>query len=183
MIQGSPKRFGWAGRGSVLGSARSIGRGPAGPTGSRAGFRPGQVADPHQIVNGRHKREHPPDSALAPMSRLAQQRHGLDPAEDLLDALAFPLADRVARWRVVRSSMALRRCAVFCATCGVTPSRELSDAVAACRNFCRPQRDAWPQESGHPQRRLALGRSGGPRHPGVHHQPIPVLHQHMPLIA
>src|SRR5438874_3231554 len=86
-----------AGRGSVLGAARSTGHGSAGPDGSWAGFRPGEVADPDQVVDRRREGERPADPAHAPMPGLPEQRDRLQPAEDLLHQLAFLLADRVAR--------------------------------------------------------------------------------------
>src|SRR5215831_13385245 len=58
---------------------------------------PGQVPDPHQVVDGQPQGEHPANPADAPMPGLAKQRHGLGPAEDLLDELSLALTHRVAR--------------------------------------------------------------------------------------
>jgi hypothetical protein len=54
------------------------------------------------------------------MPHFAQAGHRFGPAEGLLDALADPLRDRIAGWRVVRPSIAERRPLWFCAICGVT---------------------------------------------------------------
>src|SRR5271167_2532900 len=56
-----------------------------------------QIADAYEVV-GRHREgEDPLHDRPAPMPQLAQQRHRLEPAEDLLDPLALHLTDRVAR--------------------------------------------------------------------------------------
>src|SRR5574338_744144 len=57
----------------------------------------GQVADPHQVVGGHREGEDPFDRRAAPVPQLAPQGHRLQPAEDLLDALALHLTDRIAR--------------------------------------------------------------------------------------
>jgi hypothetical protein len=55
-----------------------------------------QVAHPHQGVDRQAEQEHPAHAIHAPMPGLAQQRHRLEPAEDLLDPLAPSLALSVA---------------------------------------------------------------------------------------
>jgi hypothetical protein len=59
------------------------------PTAGTSGPRPDQVVAPA-------RGEHPANAADAPLARLAEQRDGLGPAEDLLDQLPLPLADRIA---------------------------------------------------------------------------------------
>src|SRR3990172_513159 len=62
---------------------------------SRRGSR--QIADSDQVV-GRHREgEHPADPVYPFVPGLAHQAHRLEPAEDLLDPLARPLAHGVAR--------------------------------------------------------------------------------------
>src|SRR5437773_12399136 len=56
-----------------------------------------EVSDAHQVVGGEGKRKHPVHAAGAPVPRLAHQPDRLEPAEDLLHALAPLLADRVPR--------------------------------------------------------------------------------------
>src|SRR5438128_603236 len=63
-------------------------------SGSSCGL--GQVADADQVIDRQPEDEHPTHPAPAAMARLAQQADGLEPAEDLLHALAFPLAQLVA---------------------------------------------------------------------------------------
>src|SRR3989442_5697209 len=63
---------------------RSYGRGREGP-------------DADQVVGREGKRKHPVHAAGAPVPRLAHQSDGLEPAEDLLDALASALTHAVAR--------------------------------------------------------------------------------------
>src|SRR5438445_10841191 len=57
----------------------------------------GEISDPNQVVRGEGEREHPVHAAGAPVPRLAHQPDRLEPAEDLLHALAPTLAHRVAR--------------------------------------------------------------------------------------
>src|SRR2546422_8959883 len=67
---------------------------PAQPAGSSR--RLGQIADADQVVDRQPEDEHPADPRPAAVAHLAQQPDGLEPAEDLFDALAFPLAHPVA---------------------------------------------------------------------------------------
>src|SRR5439155_26383632 len=55
-----------------------------------------EVSDPHQVVRGEGEGEHPVHPAGAPVPRLAHQSDGLEPAEDLFDALPPTLAHRIA---------------------------------------------------------------------------------------
>src|SRR5438094_9700572 len=65
-----------------------------------------------EVVGGHREGEHPADAFASPESRLATQPHGLQPPEHFLDALAEPLADRVAGMargaRVERGDLLLR---------------------------------------------------------------------------
>lgn len=92
--------------------------------GCRLPYRPSgglgeQPRHPDQIVGGHCQRELEPHAREAAHLDLGEAGDRLAPAEGLLDELAFPLADLVAR--VVRASMAEDR--AFRATCGVIPSR------------------------------------------------------------
>src|SRR5215510_14360540 len=79
---------------ALVGATR---RGAGGPApGYRSSWGLGQVADADQVVRRQAEDEHPADPGAAPVARLAQQPHGLEPAEDLFDALAGPLAHLVA---------------------------------------------------------------------------------------
>ena len=87
---------------------------------TRSSRRGDKFRDADEVVGGDGEREHPPTSGGAAVAGLAQAADRLDPAEDLLDPLAYPLADRVAG--MARRAPVDRRAtpAVFCATCGVT---------------------------------------------------------------
>src|SRR5712691_8736921 len=54
-----------------------------------------QVADADQVIDRQPEDEHPADPRPAAVPSLAQQADGLEPAEDLFDALTFPLAHHV----------------------------------------------------------------------------------------
>src|ERR1700736_3943267 len=56
-----------------------------------------QLWNAHEIVGRGGEDEEPFDEATPAMTRLAQRCHRLHPAEGLLDALAFDLADGIAR--------------------------------------------------------------------------------------
>src|SRR5438552_15477179 len=55
-----------------------------------------EVSDPHQVVRGEGEGEHPVHPAGASLPCLAHQSDGLEPAEDLFDALPPTLAYRIA---------------------------------------------------------------------------------------
>src|SRR5436190_22647973 len=57
----------------------------------------GEVTDANEVVGGEGEGEHPVHAADPGMPRLTHQSDRLEPAEDLLHALAPLLADRVAR--------------------------------------------------------------------------------------
>src|SRR5207237_6415605 len=62
--------------------------------GSGSGQR--QIAHPDQVVGGQCEGEHPTDPRHSAMARLAQAGNRFEPAEDLLDAFPFALADQIA---------------------------------------------------------------------------------------
>src|SRR5262245_24644316 len=55
-----------------------------------------QLADPDEVVDRRGEGVHPIDPGRPTMPELPHQADRLEPAEDLLDELAFPLAHQVA---------------------------------------------------------------------------------------
>ena len=57
---------------------------------------PPQIPYSNQVVNGRGEFEDPVDALLTAMSALAHQSHGLHPPKELLDQLAFGLANLIA---------------------------------------------------------------------------------------
>jgi hypothetical protein len=89
------------------------------------------VADSHQVVRGDREGKHPLHPLQPAMTQLSQPADRLQPAEDLFHTLTLLLTDQVPGWRVVRRSIALRRCALFWATCGVTFRRRKSATRAA----------------------------------------------------
>src|SRR5512132_3912270 len=133
-------------RGSVLDAARSTGHGWANPGWSCAGFRPAQVADPNQVVDGGREGEHPAHSAHASMPGLPQQRDRLEPPEDLLHEFALLLAHRVARVprRAPIDGTAPVR-GVLRDTRGDAPGPERRDEVAGVVALVGPEGGAWSQ--------------------------------------
>jgi hypothetical protein len=156
--------------GPVLGAPRSPGHGGAGPAWSCAGFRPAQVADPNQVVDGGGEGEHPAHSAHAPVPGLPQQRDRLQPPEDLLHELALLLADQVARMagdiklgnpplqggrasaRRCRSTRACCACARFARAWKSTPLNRASDGPTSIKSS--PQRHPSQGPQGQSLKRL-----------------------------
>src|SRR5712691_10438778 len=72
----------------------------------------GEVADTDQVIDRQPEDEHPAHPRPAAVPRLAQQADGLEPAEDLFDALTFPLAHHVpgvARGALIDRTGTIRR--------------------------------------------------------------------------
>jgi hypothetical protein len=63
---------------------------------AQLGRRRRQIAHPHQVVGRQREGEHPSNPFHAAMARLAQAADSLEPTEDLLDAFAFLLTNRIA---------------------------------------------------------------------------------------
>src|SRR5215467_14884775 len=55
-----------------------------------------EIPHPDEVVDGQPEGKHPADARRAAVAGLAQQADLLEPAEDLFDALAFPLAHQIA---------------------------------------------------------------------------------------
>ena len=118
------------------------------------------------------------------MPGLPQQRDRLQPPEDLLHELALLLADRVARVprRAPVDGTAPVR-GVLGDMRGDAPGPERRDEVAGVVALVGPEGGARSQAADQRPRRLALGRPGGQRHAGPDRQPMPILHEDMPVVA
>ena len=66
------------------------------PQRGNSGYRR-QVSDSDQVVSRSRELEDPTHQLQASVPRLTQQPDSLQPAEDLFDSFAFPLADLVTR--------------------------------------------------------------------------------------
>src|SRR5450432_84632 len=86
---------------------------------------------PTQVDGGHGHGEYQLGAVEAAQLQLPQRAVLLAVAEDGFDQLANDLTHRVAGMRVVRSSIALARFLVFCATCGVTPIARQSATKSA----------------------------------------------------
>lgn len=56
-----------------------------------------QIPHPHQIIDGDGKGEEPANARHAPQLDLPQQTHGFQPAKDLFDPFAFPVAHGIPK--------------------------------------------------------------------------------------
>ena len=54
------------------------------------------ISHPYQVIDCNSKGEHPADPVCATMPCLSQKPNRLQPSEDFLDALSFPLTDRIS---------------------------------------------------------------------------------------
>src|SRR5215469_9158024 len=55
-----------------------------------------QISDPHKVVSRHSKLEYPSDLGNAPVSKLGQQTHRLQPAKYFFYSFTFPLADSIS---------------------------------------------------------------------------------------
>src|SRR6266852_3576969 len=180
----------WCGEpGMPAGSAR-LAATLAGPQGSapgpRSSRRLGEVAEADQVVDRQAEDEHPVHASPAAMARLAQQPDGLEPAEDLFDALAFPLADSVPgvaggalidRTRTIRGVLRhVRR---------HLDEPEGLDEVPRVIAFVGPDGDPvrGRHVAEHLQRRGALPVPARPGDAALDRQAVAIVHEHVPLIG
>jgi hypothetical protein len=154
------------------------------PAGSSRGL--GQVAETNQVVRRQAKDEHPAHPRPATVPCLAQQPDGLQPPEDLLHALAFPLARPVAgvargasidRTRPVRGVLGhVRR---------HLDQPEGLDEVPRVIPFVGADRDPvrGRHVAEHLQGRSALPVAARPRHAPLDRQAVAILHEDMALVG
>src|SRR6266851_299952 len=180
----------WCGEpGMPAGSAR-LAATLGGPQGSapvpRSSRRLGEVAEADQIVDRQAEDEHPVHASPAAMARLAQQADRLEPAEDLFDALAFPLAHSVAgvtrgasidRTRPVRGVLRhVRR---------HLDQPEGLDEVPRVIAFVGADRDPLRGRhvAEHLQGRGALPVPARPGDAALDRQAVAIVHEYVPLIG
>src|SRR6266851_10099188 len=154
--------------------------------GPRSSRRRGEVAEADQVVDRQAEDEHPVHASPAAMARLAQQADGLEPAEDLFDALAFPLADSVPgvaggalidRTRPIRGVLRhVRR---------HLDEPEGLDEVPRVIAFVGPDGDPvrGRHVAEHLQRRGALPVPARPGDAALDRQAVAIVHEHVPLIG
>src|SRR5213594_4645433 len=158
---------------SETGVGRSYGRGREGP-------------DADQVVGREGKRKHPVHTAGAPVPRLAHQADGLEPAEDLLDALAAALAHAVAgmpRGATVDRAGPIGR--VLRHVRGHAQQPDRGDEIPRVIALVGPERYALPALSlpKQGQGRRPLGVAAGRDHAAGHGEAVAVLHQHVAGVA
>src|SRR5437016_3449028 len=141
-----------------------------------------EVSDPHPVVRGEGEGEHPVHPAGAPVPCLAHQSDGLEPAEDLFDALPPTLAHRIARvtgGAAVDRAGAVRGVLRYVRRHAEQP--DCGDEVPRVVPFAGPERHAGSQIPGAEQlqRRRAFGVATRPPHAPVDGEAVTVLHQHV----
>ena len=120
------------------------------------------------------------------MAGLAQSGAGFDPAKHFLDPLADAQADRIAG--VSGGAAVDGRASAVGVLGGVRRDRldpEVGDEAGGVVGLVHPERLVMGTGpiADHVQRRLALGRAGRPRQPGIDRRAIPVLHEHIAHIG
>src|SRR5215212_2252183 len=146
----------------------------------------GQISDSYQVVGGGSELEDPTHQLHSTVSGLAQQSHGLQPAEDFFHSFALtltnfitrvagsPLIDRAASSLVVLSHMRRH-----------LAGTQISHKVFRVVSFVRTHSDWFLLRSlaQHRQSRFSFGSATGTSQHRIHHQAVAVLHQHMSLIS
>ena len=142
-------------------------------------------AHPDPVVHRGGTRAHPAHPGDPTMPSLAQQSDGLEPANDLFDALALPLTHGragMAHGTPIDGAgapsrvLGHRRCH--------PPRAQLSDTVTGLIVLLSPHGD--PRLAGNPlghrQGCLPLGRPRRLRQVGIDHHAVPMLSEHLPQI-
>src|SRR5579885_2272358 len=143
----------------------------------------GQIAHSDQVVGGQGEGKHPAHPSDPAMTCLAQACDGFEPAEDLLNALAFLLTDhiaRMARGAVIDDTGLLAR------DMGSYPViAQLLHQVLAVVALVGTQGDAVLARNllHHRQRGLWFGAAFGQGQAAVDRDAVAVLHQHMARVA
>src|ERR1041384_4326382 len=145
-----------------------------------------QISDSYQVVGGGSELEDPTHQLHSTVSGLAQQPHGLQPAEDFFDSFALtltnyitrvagsPLIDRAASSLVVLSH-------VRCHLAGA----QISDKVFRVVSFVAAHSDSFLLRpfSQHQQRRFSFGSAASLSQQRIHYKAVAILHQHVALIS
>src|SRR5262249_6870819 len=137
----------------------------------------------HQIVDRHGEGKHPADTVAAAMPRLAKQTDRLEPPEHFLDPLADSLAHAVARVasrpRVEGGDLLLRHVR------GHVERAEARDEVPIVVVLVGAERRAAAPGNRlrHGPRRLPFGPPRGASEASVHHEPVPILDEHVPEVA
>src|SRR5215468_7568563 len=144
-----------------------------------------QVPDADQVVDGQAEDEHPAHAAGPAVSGLAQEPDGFEPAQDFLDALAFPLTHSVAvvaRGAPIDRTRTMRRVLGYVRRHLKQPEGldEVPRVIAFVGAHCDPA--CCRPVAQHLQRPRALAVAAGPRHAALDGQAVPVVHEHVPLV-
>src|SRR5215831_1603918 len=141
-----------------------------------------EIAHPDEVVDGQPEGKHPADARYAAMAGFAQQADLFEPAEDLFNALAFPLAHQIAD--VARRAAIDRTGSVRGVLRHMGRHREPAKAVhkvAGVIALVGAQRRPWRQLRRHGQGLLALREARGRRETAIDGQAMPVLHEYVSL--
>src|SRR5271170_7177165 len=142
-----------------------------------------QVADPHQVVSRSGQGEHPADPGHAAMPRLAQHRHGLEPAESLFHPLAPPLTQGIAK--VAAGALVDRARWLLCNVGRDVMVAQMVHERSSVIALVGAERHApiAGDVTDHGQGGLTLRPAGGLGQPGIDYQAVAILHQQMTQVA
>jgi hypothetical protein len=144
------------------------------------------ISHPYQVINCNSKGEHPSDPVCPTMPCLSQEPNRLQPPQDFLDALSFPLTDRISsmpcRAIIDRTRSVL---GVLSHVRSHTEASCLPDKFLRVVGFVPSNRDAaFPlQFSKHVNRGLSFCRARGFRDTRVNREAVPIFHQQVSQVA
>ena len=144
------------------------------------------ISHPYQIVSSHGEQHLESNPRHASELGLTYRSDGLSPAEDLLDAFAYDLADLVAGMaggsRV--DGRAALACDVLCHV-GNDPQRtKVGHETLRVIGLVRPKGESRTRDAGqHLDSRLTLAPASSLGHYRVDHQTVTVLHQYMPGVT
>ena len=146
-----------------------------------------QFPHPHEVIGGSREGENPSDFEDAPVSQLAQEGDGLEPAEAFLDPLALLLTDAIpgVPRRAPINRAASRPAGVLGDVRRYVHRAAFPDKIPSVVALVARYRSALvtAPASDHSQSRLALCRSVGFQHFTVGNQPVAILDQQVAAVA
>src|SRR5215213_7488352 len=143
-----------------------------------------QVSDSDQVIGGGSELEDPTDQPHSTMSSFAQQSHRLQPTEDFFHSFALTLTNFITR--MARGALVDRASSSFVVLGHMwrhLAGAQISDKVFRVVKLSPPRETPFLLRPlcQHCQRCFSFGSATGASQQRIHHQAIPILHQHVAL--
>src|SRR6266536_1410015 len=146
----------------------------------------GQISDSYQVVGSGSELEDPTHQPQSAVSGLAQKSYRLQPAKDFFHSFALTLTNFITR--VAGSPLIDRASSSFVVLSHVwrhLAGTQISDKVFGVVSFVTAHSDSFLLRPlcQHQQRRFSFCSATGTSQQRIHHQAVPILHQHVALIS